>query len=205
LNNIKMEINIISTFFESNLYLFLFIIPFLSQLWIPLWAMFFLLFAGSITNSLTELFILFLIVLIWVIIWDSLSYFFGKKLFKLKFFQFFLKKEKIKKIYIKTTKIFNTKWAISIFISRFLITGVWPMLNYIAWFQSFNFKKFGLYIILWEVLYVFEFLILWYLFKNTIDDILGIISNLWLILFLLLVLYIIWIHLFKKKKKLVNW
>ena len=198
-----MEISIITTFFESNLYLFLFVVPFLSQLWIPLWAMFFILFAGSITNSPIELFILFLIVLAWVIIWDFLSYVFGKKLFKFKFFQYLLNKDKIKKIYDKTEKIFKKKWAISIFISRFLITGIWPMLNYIAWFQSFDIKKFSLNVIMWEILYVWEFLILWYIFKDTIDEVFGIISDFGLVLFLILVLYIIWINLFKKKEKVI--
>ena len=200
MNNIKMEISIILTFFESNLYLFLFVVPFLSQLWVPLWAMFFILFAGSMTNNITELFILFLIVLVWVIIWDILSYFFGKKLFNLKFFQYLINKKKINKIYSKTEKVFIEKGAISIFISRFLITWVWPMLNYIAWFHYFNFKKFSLYIILWEILYAWEFLILWYIFKDTIEEVFEIISNFWLVLFLLLVLYIIWIHLFKEAK-----
>ena len=200
MNNIKMETSIITAFFESNLYLFLFVVPFLSQLGIPLWAMFFILFAGSITNSVTELFILFVIVLAWVIIWDILSYFFGKKLFNLKFFQYLINKQKIKKIYSKTEKILIEKWSISIFISRFLITWIWPMLNYIAWFQWFDFKKFSLYITLGEILYVWEFLILWYIFKDTIEEVFGIISDFGLVLFLLLVLYIIWINLFKKAK-----
>ena len=200
MNNIKMETSIITAFFESNLYLFLFVVPFLSQLWIPLWAMFFILFAGSMTGSVTELFILFLIVLFWVIIWDILSYFFGKKLFKLKFFQYFLNKEKIKNIYSKTEKVFIEKGSVSIFLSRFLITWVWPMLNYIAWFQWFDLKKFGLYVVLWEILYVWEFLILWYVFKDTIEEVFGIISDFWLVLFLLLILYIIGINLFKKAK-----
>jgi membrane protein DedA with SNARE-associated domain len=201
--NIKMEINIITTFFETNIYLFLFIIPFLSQLWIPIWAMFFILFAGSLTNNLSDLFILFLIILFWVIIWDVLSYYFWKKLLNLKLFKYLLNKEKINKLYKKTENFFHKKWTISIFISRFLITWIWPMLNYISWFQLFNFKKFFIYMFLWEILYVLEFLILWYLFKDTIDDLFEIISDFWLVLFLLLILYIIWLHLFNKKEKTI--
>lgn len=198
-----MEINIITTFFETNIYLFLFIIPFLSQLWIPIWAMFFILFAGSLTNNLSDLFILFLIILFWVIIWDVLSYYFWKKLLNLKLFKYLLNKEKINKLYKKTENFFHKKWTISIFISRFLITWIWPMLNYISWFQLFSFKKFFIYMFLWEILYVLEFLLLWYLFKDTIDDLFEIISDFWLVLFLLLILYIIWLHLFNKKEKTI--
>lgn len=198
--NIKMEINIVTAFFESNLYLFLFFVPLLSQLWLPFWAMFFILIAGSITNGMTELFILFFIILSWVIIWDILSYFLGKKLLNFNFFKYLLNKKKVKNIYSKTEKIFIEKWVISIFISRFLITWVWPMLNYIAWFQWFDFKKFSLYVILWEIIYVWEFLILWYLFKDTIDEVFSIISDFWLVLFLILILYIIAVNLFKRVK-----
>ena len=193
-----MEINIITTFFESNMYLFLFIVPFLSQLWLPLWAMFFILFAGSMANNLIEVLILFFIVLAWIVTWDLIAYFLGKKLFNLKFFKYLLAKKKIKNIFNKTEVFFNKNGAISIFISRFLITWIWPMLNYIAWLQSFNFKKFSLFVIMWEILYSFEFLFLWYIFRDMIDDILWLISDFGLVIFLLFILYIIGINLFKK-------
>lgn len=199
MNKIKMEINIITSFFDSNMYLFLFIVPFLSQLWIPLWAMFFILFAGSITNSIEELIILFFIILIWVVIWDLLAYFLGKKIFKIKFFKYLLSKKKIKKVYDKTEKLLKKKGSVGIFISRFLITWIWPMLNYIAWIQSFNFKKFMIFMFLGEILYVSEFLILWYIFKDMIDDILWLVSDFGLALFLLFALYMIWAKLLKKK------
>lgn len=199
-----MEINIISTFFDSNIYLFLFVIPILSQFGIPLWAMFFILFAWSITNSLLDLSILFFIVLSWLVIWDFLSYVFAKKLFNFNFFQYILSKKKINNIYIKTESKFKQNWDISIFLSRFLITGIWPMLNYVAWFQSYNLKKFILFIFLWEILYAWEFLLLWYYFKNTIDDVFNIISNFWIIILLLFILFLIWNNLFNNKKIMFN-
>ncbi len=198
-----METSFLTTFFEANLYLFLFIIAILSQLWIPVWAMFFILIAGSLAIDINSLWILFTVILSWVIIWDLLSYFFWKRLFNMSFFQFLIKKKKVNKLYIKTEKIFIKKWSITIFISRFLLTWIWPMLNYIAWIQWFNIKKFILYMILWEMLYVFEFLLLWYIFKDTTDDIMNLISDFWFILILLLILYFVWVNLFKKKKSII--
>jgi len=74
-----METNIITLFSESYLYLFLFVVPFSSQLWIPLWTMFFILFAGALIGNITEVFgiisdfglVLFLL-LVLCIIWINL-------------------------------------------------------------------------------------------------------------------------------------
>ncbi len=199
-----MEISLLTAFFETNLYLFLFIIAILSQIWIPVWAMFFILIAWSITMDLNNLLILFIIILVGVVVWDLLSYLFWKKLFNTYLFQLLINNKKINKLYIKTENFLNHKGNISIFISRFLITWVWPMLNYIAWIQWFNIKNFALYIFLGEILYVFEFLLLWFIFKDMIDDIMNIISNFWLILILVFILYIIWVNLFKRKKSIVK-
>lgn len=197
-----MDINTLLSFFESNIYLFLLLIPFISQLGIPVGAMFFILFAWAITNSYIDLFLLFLIVLFSTVVWDILSYFIWKKLFWFQFFQYLLSNKNINKAYIQSEKFFNKRWAISILLSRFLVTWVWPMLNYIIWFQSFDLKKFTLYVFIWEILYAWELLIIWFIFKNTFEDISNIIINLWLVIFLFYILYEISKRLFKIKKKI---
>lgn len=199
-----MDINIILTFFETNIYLFLMVIPFVSQLWLPIGAMFFILYAWAITNNLTELFVLFLIVVFSTVFWDILAYFIGNKLSKIKLFKNLIKNKKIKYIYKKSNKFFHKKWTISIFLSRFLITWVWPTLNYIVWLQSFSFKKFYSYVILWEILYASELLILWYIFKDTFEYVSDIISSFWLFVFLIFILYQTWKRLFFRKKYRTN-
>lgn len=197
---IKMNTDIILTFFQSNLYLFLLVIPFLSQLWIlPIGAMFFIMFAWALAHNLFELTLLFSFVLISTVFWDLLGYFIGRKFFKLKKFQYLLNKKIIRNIYKESKIYFKKRWEISIFLSRFLITWVWPTINYVVWIQSFNFKKFSLYVILWEALYASESLILWYIFKDTFEEIYSIISNFWLIVLSVFILYEIWKHLFWKK------
>lgn len=196
---IKMNTDIILTFFESNLYLFLLIIPFLSQLGLPIWAMFFIMFAWALVHDLFELTLLFSLVLISTVSWDLLSYFIWKKFFKFKKIQNLLNKKLIRNIYKESKKYFKKRWVISIFLSRFLITWVWPTINYIVWMQFFSFKKFSLYVILWEMLYSSELLLLWYIFKDTFEEIYRILSNFWLIVLSAFVLYEIWKHLFRKK------
>ncbi len=194
-----MDINIILTFFESNLYLFLLIIPFFSQLWVPLWAMFFILFAWALANNLSELILPFLLVLISTVTWDLLGYFIGRKFFKFKSFQNLLNKKIIRNIYKKSKDYFKKRWEISIFLSRFLIAWIWPTINYVSWIQLFSFKKFSFYVILWEVIYAFQWLILWYIFKDSFEEIFNIISNFWKTILIAFILYEVWKHLFWNK------
>ena len=206
MKNLKMEISIILTFFESNIYLFLLIVPFLAQLWVPLGAMFFILFAWALSDNLTELFILFLLVLSSTVIWDITAYFIAKKFSHLKFIKYLLNIKKVKKIYKKSEEFLEKKGESSIFLTRFLITGLGPVINYVLWLQSFDFKKFSLYIVLWEILYASELLILWYIFRDTFEEVFSIISSFWLMILLAYILYEIWKRLFfwKKKKFLTN-
>lgn len=195
-----MNTDIILTFFQSNLYLFLLVIPFFSQLWLlPIGAMFFIMFAWALAHNLPELALLFLIVLFSTVSWDTLGYTIGRKFYNLKIFRYLVNKKSVKNLYEKSKKFFIKKWEISIFLSRFLVTWIWPTINYIVWFQSFNFKKFWLYMVFWEILYSSELLLLGYIFKDTFEEIYSILSNFWLIVLSAFILYEIWKHLFKKK------
>lgn len=196
-----MDINIIS-FFQDNHYLFLAIIPFLGQLRIPIWTAFFILFAWSLISNFWDFAILFSISLFSSIIWDISAYMLGKKFFYINFIQKQLKKEVVKKTFSKTEKYFNEKWKSTIFITRFLITWLGPYMNYIVWLQSYNFKIFLKFVILWEILYVLELLFLGYLFKDTFEFVADILYYLWIILILVFCLFYIVKIIYKKNHKL---
>jgi membrane protein DedA with SNARE-associated domain len=196
----KMNINIILTFFGANLYLFLLVIPFFSQLWLlPIWAMFFIMFAGALAHNLLELVLLFSLVLVSTVSWDILGYIIGRKFYKFKFFRYLRKWKKTKNIYDKSKEYFDKKWEMAIFLSRFLITWIWPTINYIVWFQSFNFRKFTLYMVFWEILYWSELLLLGYIFKDSFEEISNILSNFWTTILIAFIMYEIWKYLFWKK------
>lgn len=200
MKNTKMEINILLKLFESNTYLFLFVIPFLSQLGVPIWAMFFILYAWAITNNLYDWLILFLIILFSTLLWDIIWYFIWKRLWKTNIFKKYSNKWDLWKLYFRTQRFLSKRWTLSIFLSRFLVTWIWPTLNYIIWFQSFKFRKFFSNVVFWEILYAGELLILWYIFKDSFEYVFNIISDFWLIVLLIFFLYRIWKRLFKKKK-----
>lgn len=193
----KMDINSLLTFFESNIYVFLLVIPFLSQIWVlPIWAMFFIMFAGALATDIYDLEILFCIVLFSSILWDLAGYFIGKKFTRFSFFQKFLQRKKIKNIYQHSLDFFEEKWELSIFFTRFLVTWLWAPINYMLWIQSFHLKKFAYYVVLWEILYAWELVILWYIFHDTFEEILNIFSNFWMIIFLGFLLYQVGKYLF---------
>ncbi|MDD3144584.1 MAG: VTT domain-containing protein [Candidatus Gracilibacteria bacterium] len=194
-----MEISSILTFFESNIYVFLLVVPFISQLGIPIGAMFFILYAGSLATNFNELVILFFISFFSTFLGDLTSYFIGRKLYNFDFFKNLLQKKIINNIYIRTEKFFHKNGGVSIFLSRFLITGVGPALNYVVGFHLFNYKKFIFYVVLGEILYSLELLILGYLFKETFGDIFNIFSNFGIGLLLIFILYQILKRLFRKK------
>ena len=193
-----MDINIFLTFFETNIYLFLIVVPFLSQLWIPVGAMFFILYAWALSSDISELYIFFLIIFASTVSWDILAYLIGKKFSHSIFFQYLSNLRTIKYLYNKSEKFFNKRWEISIFLSRFLVTWVWPTVNYLVWIQKFSFKKFLVNITFWEILYTSELLILWYIFKNSFEEVFDIIYNFWFIVLFIFLLYKVWKKLLKK-------
>ncbi|MDD5213288.1 MAG: VTT domain-containing protein [Candidatus Gracilibacteria bacterium] len=198
-----MNISIIS-FFQDNHYLFLAIIPFLGQLRIPIGTAFFILFAGALISNFGDFAILFSISLLSSIIGDIAAYMLGKKFFYINFIQKQLKKEHIKKVFSKTENYFNEKGKSTIFITRFLITGLGPYMNYIVGLQSYNFKIFIKFALLGEILYVLELLLLGYLFKDTFEFVADILYYLGIILILAFSLFYIAKIIIKKNHKILS-
>jgi membrane protein DedA with SNARE-associated domain len=82
-----------------------------------------------------------------------------------------------------------------------LITGLGPYMNYIVWLQSYSFKIFLKFIILGEILYVLELLLLGYLFKDTFEFVVDILYYLWIILILIFALFYIAKIIYKKNHR----
>ncbi len=194
-----MDISML-TFFEENMYVFLFLIPFIGQLWIPSGSIFFLLFAGSLSSDMRMLCILGIIGTISAILGDATGYFLWKRFFQIRLIQNHLKKEKFRKIYRDTCAYFKKEGKFAIFITRFLVVTPAPYLNYIIWLQKYDFVVFMRFVIFGEILYVGELLLLWYIFKDTFEYLTSIISYLSIILILFYAIYLIAKTLFKSSK-----
>lgn len=192
-----MEISFVSSFFESNIYLFLLIIPFLAQLGIPTGAMFFILLAGSLSGNTQVLAVYFLIVLLATIAGDILGYIIGKKFFYTNWMKKLLSSQEAERLFKRGNVFFNKRGKFSIFVTRFLITGIGPYLNYVIGLSQYKFRKFILYVVLGEILYSAELLVLGYIFKDIIGDVLGVISNLGLLVLIGFIIYEIGTKIYK--------
>lgn len=182
-----LDISILSDF---NIYLFFIIIPILVQMGIlPIWLMFFIIAAWALAENLNELFILFFIILFSTSFWDIIAYIIARYFWASKFMKYLLKNKKFKNFCKISKNYFEKRWNLTIFITRFLITWIGPYLNYIVWLQKYKFKYFLKYVFLWEILYSLEFLLLWYIFKDTINKYQNII---YIILLFILILYILY-------------
>lgn len=196
-----MITEILNYLFENYLYLFMFFIPFIAQLGIPIGSMFFILYSASIVTGIVELNYLFFIILIAAICGDFLSYFVARKFRSTKKVNNFLKKKKVKKIHKKTNLFFDKYGNISVFITRFLITGLGPYLNYVLGLEKYDFKKFLIYVILGEILYVGELLLIGYIFRDIFEEIQSLFMDFSYLILILVILYFVVRHLFKISKR----
>jgi membrane-associated protein len=187
-------------FFDANIYLFLLCIPFLGQLGIPLGSTFFIVYAGSMSNSISDLSVFFLFTLAAEIAGDFLGYFVGKYFHETRWMKKLLRRKNISYVYDKSEKFLKKRGAMSIFLSRFLVTFIGPYVNYVAGFQLYKFKKFTLFVILGEMVYCSELLLLGYFFKDTFEEIVDLFTSFSVLLLCGFVLYLIGKRVFRKRK-----
>ncbi|MFA6550062.1 MAG: VTT domain-containing protein [Candidatus Gracilibacteria bacterium] len=189
-------IDYIVRFLDGNIYLFLLVIPFLGQLGIP-GSMFFVLYAGSQANNYNDLFVFFIIVLISEIAGDLLSYGVGRLFWETALVKRILHYKRIKKVFDKSKLFMEDKGGVSIFLSRFLVTGIGASVNYISGLELYSLKKFAFLVVTGEILYSIELLFLGYFFKETFEEIANLFTNFSTLIILGFVLYIIWKNAFR--------
>lgn len=185
-----MIFDFIIDYFEENIILTLSFFTFFSQIGIPLGAMFLIMFAGSSTYDISYLFLIIGIIIIFTISGDIIAYKIGEK-YGTRLLEKYKHKKFISKNYDKSEKAMKKHGNSSIFFTRFLITGLGPAINYLAGLNKFEFKKFLLFIILGEILYATIFSSLGFFFKETWGELLEIISNFSLLIFLALMGYLV--------------
>jgi len=87
----------------------------------------------------------------------------------------------------------------SIFLTRFLIITPAPYLNYFVGFQKYSFRSYVRLVIAGEILYVGELLFLGYLFADTFEYLVDIITDIGLIGVLMVFLILFLISLMRQK------
>ena len=103
----------------------------------------------------------------------------------------------VKKVFDKSKLFMEDKGGVSIFLSRFLVTGIGASVNYISGLELYSLKRFAFFVVTGEILYSVELLFLGYFFKETFEEIANLFTNFSTLIILGFVLYIIWKNAFR--------
>jgi membrane protein DedA with SNARE-associated domain len=160
---------------------------------------------GANAPNVMGLVTLFLIIYAATLIGDISVYFvaryFSKRVLKfMKKFNWYKKSEK------RSKRLLNKYGFYIVFVSRFLVSEIPLVINYIAGFEKFNKRKFILAVILGEFIYAASYTAFGYIFKDTWTYLLGLItSSIRTVLLVILALYIIYriIKLTRDRKNLL--
>ena len=182
--------------FENYGIWLLLIIVFIAQLGIPIGSTFFLMWYGSTLNSPTAVLIAIPATAFAAIFGDIIAYSLGQR--------FSNQLENAEKRYHwlaqkiqQSQKLLDTYGAWIIWLSRFLVTGLGPFVNYLLGSRQYPIKRFLTWVALGEIIFTTELIYFGYRFKDTWEDLLGVISDAgWLIS-----LIFVFIWLFKKLMK----
>jgi len=191
-----MITDFILDYFEENIYIALSFISFFSQLGVPLGATFFVMYSGSIIDNSLKLLLVISCVFVLMFIGDIIAYKIGEKFGRI-IFNKYRKYKIISKSYNKSKSLMKKYGPLSVFLTRFLITGLGPTINYLAGLEKFNFKTFLLFIILGELIYAFVFVFLGFIFKETFEELLSIISDFSTLIILIVISFLIIQQIYK--------
>ena len=95
---------------------------------------------------------------------------------------------------VKKAENFAARWgAAGIFFSRWLVTGLGPWMNLACGIARYSWRRFLLWVVLGEVLWVLLYVSLGYVFSSRVQTIADLLGNFtWFILSLLLSLFLAW-------------
>ena len=123
-----------------------------------------------------------------------LSYYYSKEILM----RIGFKKILNSKSFSKVERLFEKNSGKTIFLSRFFLTSFGPVVNLIAGFSKINYKKFIIYDILGELIYVFILTGVGYLFANNWEYISQLFTYISTVL-VIIVLIVLVLYLYKKK------
>lgn len=173
----------IISFKFMNLGIFSFLI-YLASFAIPTGGLVLVLSFASVSIGISEFFIIFGITFVSSILGDISTYYFAK-LFSLKATKLIGLNKSLKKSQEKVHYFFSRNGFYTIFLSRFLFSGLGPIVNYYCGFIKYNVKKFLLAILLGEFLYALIYTIIGIIFKEFISEILDLFSGLFVVIILI--------------------
>ena len=160
--------------------------------------------SGALANNLSNLINIILVSAIAAILGDILAYELARKFSlpiskKIRKFKFFINHEIQAREYLCKYEFFT------VFITRFLLTGLCAVTSYISGFEKLNRKKYILAVITGEVLYALIYTAAGFAFKLAWNDLVNIINDFIILTILIAItLLLIWIIIRKMRKRNKN-
>lgn len=163
-------------------------------------------FAGIITvialsNSLSDVIIITLFALLGAITGDILSYELARNFSpyitkKLKKFKFYTNNEE------KVRRLLNKYEFAYVFWTRFTVTGLGVVLNYLSGLEKIDRKKFIMATILGEIVYAIIYGILGYAFKETFNDLINVLNAFSIFIGAAIIVLILIFFILKRRRKI---
>ena len=181
----------IYSLFENYGIWILITVVFIAQMGVPIGSMFFLMWYGSKLETTTALLMTLPIATSAAVMGDMSAYFIGRQFSQ----QLIQAEKKYSWLANKTEqshKLINRygKWIIS--LTRFLVTGMGPIVNYLLGSQKYPSRSFLLWVILGETLFCLELLYFGKRFKESWEDLLSFISDMgWLIALIIISIWLL--------------
>lgn len=166
-------------------------VVFFSQLGIPLGSSFFLMWYGSMVEANALLAVPIIATASAAILGDMVSFLLGG--------QFASQLDNAERRYVWLKVKLNQSRSLMdkygvwlIWITRFLVTGLGPIVNYLLGSRKYSISKFMVWIVFGEIIFTSCMLYFGYMFKDTWEDLLGIVVDVgWLIALIAIFVWIL--------------
>lgn len=182
---------LIYTLFENYSTWILLLVVFLAQLGVPLGSAFFLMWYGSTIDSTPFLLWEIPATVSAAVLGDLTAYSLGKR------FSDQLSRAEKRSSWLankmrQSSTLIDRYGIWIIWLTRFLATGLGPVVNYLLGSRKYPVKPFLLWVVMGEILFITELLYFGYRFKETWEDLLTIISDTgWLVVLVIISIWIV--------------
>ncbi len=176
--------------FESYGIWVLLVVTFLAQMGLPLGSAFFLMWYGSTLDSSSSLLVAIPAAACAAVLGDMVAFALGQRFSKQldsaeKNYRWLSKQVK------KSQKLLHSYGVLIIWGTRFLATGLGPIVNYLLGSRRYPTMKFFQWVMFGEIIFASEMLIIGNNYKDTWEELMAFIADAaWLILLLILLLWV---------------
>lgn len=183
-------------------YTLLFFVVFLASFWLPIPASALIMAVGAFAvDGYFETTLSFFVILAGVLCGDFLGYILSRLYGKQLFIRLHMGRVFESKQFLLFEPYFRNNASLSIFLSRFLITVIWPAINILSGISRISYLRFLVADISWEVLYVLIYGGIGYMFWNEWEYMLSILQNFSSLVFSGFAFFILFFFFWKFQKK----